>query len=97
MNDFIKNVKIIRFAVEKLIQKKNVILVMHFYNDISSEQALKGLNKQSCKEKEIKENVMRLIYMMTFIILKEFKHSLKKTRDNIILFMKTNCKIIIII
>lgn len=70
---------------------------MHFYSGIPSGQALEGLNKQSCEEKGIKEDVMRLIYMMTFIMLEGFEHSLKKTRDNIISFMKTNCKIIIII
>ena len=95
MTDFTEDVKTIRSAVEELVQEKDVIVVMHSYSGIPGGQALEGLDKQSCEEKGMKGGVVRLVYMMAFIVPEGFQHSPKGTRDNMIPSMKTDFKVII--
>ena len=94
-NDFTEDVKTIRSAVEELVQEKDVIVVMHSYSGIPGGQALEGLDKQSCEEKGMKGGVVRLVYMMAFIVPEGFQHSPKGTRDNMVPSMKTDFKVII--
>ncbi len=93
-DDFTEDVTAIKSTVEELVNVKDVIVVMHSYSGIPGGQALEGLDKKSCVEKGLKGGVVRLVYMMAFIVPEGFQHSPKGTRDNMVPSMKTDFKVI---
>lgn len=91
VRDFTEDVDTIRSTVTELIeQQKEVIVVMHSYSGIPGGQALEGLDKKTQTEKGLEGGVIRLIYIMSFIVPEGFQHSAHGTRDNMVPVMKTD-------
>ncbi|KAL8651748.1 MAG: hypothetical protein Q9210_003079 [Variospora velana] len=91
--DFTEDVEIIRSTVAELVEaKKEVIVVTHSYSGIPGGQALEGLDAQSRTEQGYEGGVIRMIYIMSFIVPEGFQHSPRGTRDNMVPVMKTDFK-----
>lgn len=94
VSDFTEDVDTIRSTVAELVgEKKDVIVVMHSYSGIPGGQALEGLDKKTRTENGYKGGVVRLIYIMSFIVPEGFQHSAHGTRDNMVPQMKTNIEV----
>lgn len=92
--DFTEDVDTIRSTVVELVQDQDVIVVMHSYSGIPGGSALEGLDKQSCQKRGFKGGVVRLIYIMSFMVPEGFQHSPRGTRDNMVPSMKTDFEVI---
>lgn len=94
LDDFTKDVEVIRSTVTKLVEDdKEVIVVMHSYSGIPGGQALEGLDRTTRAERGLQGGVRRLVYIMSFIVPKRFQHSPHGTRDNMVPAMKTDFEV----
>ncbi len=92
--DFTADVETIRSAVTELVEEgKDVIVVVHSYSGIPGGQALEGLDKKTVAEKGGKGGVVRMVYIMSFIVPEGFQHSPHGTRDNMVPAMKTDFEV----
>ena len=78
---------------ELVAKEQDVIVVMHSYSGIPGSQALEGLDKKSCEAKGLKGGVVRLVYIMSFIVPEGFQHSPRGTRENMVPSMKTDFEV----
>ena len=76
-----------------LVKDHDVIVVMHSYSGIPGGQALDGLDKKTTTEQGLKGGVVRLVYIMSFIVPEGFQHSPKGTRDFMVPAMKTDSEV----
>ena len=94
IDDFTKDVETIRSTVSELVEaKKDVIVVTHSYSGIPGGEALEGLDAYSRKENGYEGGVIRLIYIMSFLVPEGFQHSPRGTRDNMVPTMKTDLEV----
>ena len=94
VKDYTDDVDAIRSAVTELVEaKRDVIVVMHSYSGIPGGQALEGLDKKTRQEMGHEGGVIRLIYIMSFIVPEGFQHSAHGTRDNMVPVMKTDFEV----
>lgn len=66
--DWSKDVETIRKTVSGLVQEQDVIMVMHSFSGMIGGTALEGLEKQTCALKGLKGGVVRLIYIVAFLV-----------------------------
>lgn len=91
---FTKDVETIRSTVSELVEaKKDVIVVTHSYSGIPGGQALEGLDTETRKKNGYEGGVIRLIYIMSFLVPEGFQHSPRGTRDNMVPAMKTDFEV----
>jgi hypothetical protein len=69
LTGFEPDVEAIRKGVTTLVEEcKNVIVVMHSYGGFPGSEALKELSKKERKEQGKEGGVMRLVYIMAFLL-----------------------------
>ncbi|KAI1311646.1 Alpha/beta hydrolase fold-1 [Xylaria venustula] len=88
--DWAEDVEVIRRTVSELVAERDVVVVMHSFSGMTGGTALEGLDKQSCLAKGLKGGVVRLIYVVAFLVLEGFQHSPYGTRDQMVPEMKTD-------
>lgn len=94
IDDFTQDVETIRSTVAELVEaEKEVIVVLHSYSGIPGGQALEGLDRHARKESGYEGGVIRVIYIMSFIVPEGFQHSPRGTRDNMVPVMKTDLEV----
>ena len=55
--------------------------------------ALEGLDKATALSKGLKGGVIRMVYIVAFLVPEGFQHSPKGTRDNVVPEMKTDLEV----
>ncbi|KAL8947424.1 MAG: hypothetical protein Q9222_006292 [Ikaeria aurantiellina] len=91
VKDFKADVDVVRSTVSELVEaKKEVVVLTHSYSGIPGGEALAGLDRQSRKEHGYEGGVIRMIYIMSFIVPEGFQHSQHGTRENMVPVMKTD-------
>jgi pimeloyl-ACP methyl ester carboxylesterase len=90
--DWSQDVEIIRNTVSDLINDtgNDIVVVMHSFSGMTGGTALEGLDKESRVSKGLKGGVIRLIYIVAFLVPERFQHSPHGTRDNMVPEMKTD-------
>ncbi|KAJ4288370.1 hypothetical protein N0V90_011604 [Kalmusia sp. IMI 367209] len=89
--DWSADVEIIRKTVSDLVERElDVVVVMHSFSGMTGGTALDGLDKESRAGKGLKGGVVRLIYVVAFLVPEGFQHSPSGTRDNMVPEMKTD-------
>ncbi|KAI0206836.1 alpha/beta-hydrolase [Astrocystis sublimbata] len=88
--DWTGDIDTIRNTVSKLVVDQDVVVVMHSFSGMTGGTALDGLDKESCQSKGWKGGVVRLIYLVAFLVPEGFQHSPPGTRDNMVPEMKTD-------
>jgi pimeloyl-ACP methyl ester carboxylesterase len=90
-SDWTADVDIIRRTVSDLVEKgRDVIVVMHSFSGMTGGTALAGLEKESRVSKQLEGGVVRLIYVVAFLVPEGFQHSPVGTRDNMVSGMRTD-------
>lgn len=69
-------------------QERDVVVVMHSFSGMTGGTALKGLDKAS--RGSSKSGVVRLVYVVAFLVSEGFQHSSHGTRDNMVPEMKVD-------
>ncbi|KAF2962923.1 hypothetical protein GQX73_g10652 [Xylaria multiplex] len=64
--------------------------VMHSFSGMTGGTALEGLDKDTCLAKGLKGGVVRLIYIVAFLVPEGFQHSPRGSRDHMVPEMKTD-------
>jgi hypothetical protein len=91
---FDEDVDTIRGAISDLIEmQRDVVVVMHSFSGMTGGTALDGLDKESRVSKNLSGGVIRLIYVVAFIVPEGFQHSSHGTRENMSLEMKTDFEV----
>ncbi|KAJ0116211.1 hypothetical protein J7T55_005157 [Diaporthe amygdali] len=90
--DWSKDVETIHKTVSDLVQENDVVVVMHSFSGMTGGTSLEGLDKQTCLSKGLKGGVIRLVYIVAFLVPEGFQHSPRGTRDNMIPEMRTDIK-----
>lgn len=86
--------KIIRGTVSDLVYKeRDVVVVMHSFSGMTGGTALEGLSKEVRSSQNLKGGVVRLIYVVAFLVPEGFQHSPHGTRDNMVPEMKTDLEV----
>jgi pimeloyl-ACP methyl ester carboxylesterase len=94
ISDWTADVEIIRGTVTDLVEKeRDVVVVMHSFSGMTGGTALDGLDKESRVAKQLKGGVVRLIYVVAFLVPEGFQHSPSGTRDNMVPEMKTDLEV----
>jgi hypothetical protein len=90
--DWSQDVDTIRNTVSDLINDtgNDIVVVMHSFSGMTGGTALEGLDKESRVSKGLKGGVIRLIYIVAFLVPEGFQHSPHGTRDNMVPEMKTD-------
>ena len=88
--DWSADVEVIRSTVSELVKEHDVVVVTHSFSGMTGGTALEGLDKASCAAKGLKGGVIRLVYIMAFMVPEGFQHSKEGTRDNMVEEMKTD-------
>lgn len=91
--DWSADIDTICSTVSELVQENDVVVVMHSFSGMTGGTALEGLDKKSCEAKGLKGGVVRLIYIVAFLVPEGFQHSPKGTRDNMVPQMKTDLEV----
>jgi pimeloyl-ACP methyl ester carboxylesterase len=92
--DWAEDVATIRKTVSDLIEKqRDVVVVMHSFSGMTGGTALDGLDKESRTSKNLKGGVVRLVYVVAFLVPEGFQHSPHGTRENMIPEMKTDLEV----
>ena len=68
-------------------------MVIHSYSGIPGGQALEGLDKKSRSERGLQGSVIRLIYVLSFIVPEGFQQSARGTKDKMVPVMKTDFEV----
>ena len=63
-----QDIHTIRITVSELILERDVDAILHSFSGITGGTALEGLDKATCASKGLKGGVVRLIYLMAFIV-----------------------------
>ncbi|KAH7380272.1 Alpha/beta hydrolase fold-1 [Phaeosphaeria sp. MPI-PUGE-AT-0046c] len=89
--DWSADIEIIRNTVSDLVEKeRDVVVVMHSFSGMTGGTALEGLDKDSRVAKSLSGGVIRLIYVVAFLVPEGFQHSAHGTRDNMVPEMRTD-------
>jgi alpha-beta hydrolase superfamily lysophospholipase len=92
--DWSADVEVIRGTVSELVEKgRDVVVVMHSFSGMTGGTALHGLDKESRMSKQLEGGVIRLIYMVAFLVPEGFQHSPEGTRDNMVPEMITDLEV----
>ncbi|KAL9622886.1 MAG: hypothetical protein Q9160_002812 [Pyrenula sp. 1 TL-2023] len=89
--NFDADIAAIRAAVIPLLDDgRDVVVVMHSYSGIPGGTALEGLDKRSRAQNGEKGGVIRLVYIMAFLVPEGFQHSPHGTREGMVPAMVTD-------
>ncbi len=88
--DWSQDIQTIRSTVSDLVAEHDVVVVLHSFSGMTGGTALEGLDKQACEARGLKGGVIRLVYIVAFLVPEGFQHSPHGTRDNMIPEMKTD-------
>ncbi|KAK3374772.1 Alpha/beta hydrolase fold-1 [Podospora didyma] len=88
--DWSQDVEVIRNTVGDLVKEQDIVVVMHSFSGMTGGTALEGFDKASCAANGLKGGVIRLVYIVAFLVPEGFQHSAPGTRDNMIPEMRTN-------
>lgn len=89
--DWSEDVRIIHQTVLDLVEKeREVVVVMHSFSGMTGGTSLQDLDKESRASKNLKGGVIRLVYIVAFLVPEGFQHSPHGTRDNMVSEMKTD-------
>ncbi|KAK7959175.1 Alpha/beta hydrolase fold-1, partial [Apiospora aurea] len=88
--DWNADVETIRTTVFKLVEKHDVVVVMHSFSGLTGGTSLERLDKQACKAKGLTGGAIRLVYIAAFLVPEGFQHSPAGTRGNMVPQMKTD-------
>ncbi|KAI1124678.1 alpha/beta-hydrolase [Nemania abortiva] len=88
--DWADDIEVIRRTVSELIVEQDVVVVMHSFSGMTGGTALEGLDKNTCLAKGLKGGVVRLIYVVAFLVPEGFQHSPTGTGDHMVPEMKTD-------
>jgi len=93
--DWSKDVETIRETVSQLVEheERHVVVVLHSFSGMTGGTALEGLDRQSRAARGLKGGVIRLVYIVAFLVPEGFRHSAPGTRDNMIPEMKTDFEV----
>lgn len=91
--DWSRDVETIRKVVSDLVQEEDVVVVMHSFSGMTGGTSLEGLDKQTCVSKGLRGGVIRLVYIVAFLVPEGFQHSPRGTRDNMIPEMRTDFEV----
>lgn len=91
--DWSGDVETIRRVVSELVQELDVVVVMHSFSGMTGGTSLEGLDKQTCVSKGLRGGVIRLVYIVAFLVPEGFQHSPRDTRDNMIPEMRTDLEV----
>lgn len=92
--DWSADIEVIRKTVsESVEQERNVVVVMHSFSGMTGGTALEGLDKESRVAKGLRGGVIRLVYVVAFLVPEGFQHSPRGTRDNMVPEMKTDLEV----
>jgi pimeloyl-ACP methyl ester carboxylesterase len=93
--DWSADVTLIRETVSSLVdQDRDVVVVMHSFSGMTGGTALEGLDKASRTAQGLEGGVVRLIYLVAFIVAEGFQHSPYGTRDGMVPQMQTDFEVI---
>jgi pimeloyl-ACP methyl ester carboxylesterase len=91
--DWEGDIEVIRQTVSDLVVEQDVVVVMHSFSGMTGGTALEGLDKKSCLAKGLKGGVVRLVYIVAFLVPEGFQHSPHGTRDQMVPQMKTDLEV----
>lgn len=91
--DWSGDVETIRNTVSDLVREDDVVVVTHSFSGMTGGTSLEGLDKQTCASKGLRGGVVRLVYIVAFLVPEGFQHSPRGTRDNMIPEMKTDLEV----
>lgn len=89
--NFDADIAAIRAAVIPLLDNGyDVVIVMHSYSGMPGGTALEGLDKSSRAQKGEAGGIVRLVYIMAFLVPEGFQHSPHGTREGMVPAMVTD-------
>jgi pimeloyl-ACP methyl ester carboxylesterase len=92
--DWSADIEVIQKTVLGLVEKgRDVVVVMHSFSGMTGGTALEGLDKESRVAKGLPGQVIRLVYVVAFLVPEGFQHSPYGTRDNMVPEMKTDLEV----
>ena len=92
--DWSADVELIRKTVSELVDEgRDVVVVMHSFSGMTGGTALHGLGKAERVKEKKAGGVIRLVYVVAFLVPEGFQHSPKGTRDNMVPEMKTDFEV----
>jgi pimeloyl-ACP methyl ester carboxylesterase len=92
--DWSADIQIIRKTVSELVEKgRDVAVVMHSFSGMTGGTALEGLDRESRAASDLPGGVIRLIYVVAFLVPEGFQHSPHGTRDNMVPEMKADFEV----
>lgn len=80
------DIETIRKAVSDLVQEDDVVVVIHSYSFTGKTggSSLEGLDKQTCVSKGLRGGVIRLVYIVAFLMPEGVRHSPRGWREMIL-------------
>jgi pimeloyl-ACP methyl ester carboxylesterase len=92
--DWSADIQIIHKTVSELVEKgRDVVVVMHSFSGMTGGTALEGLDRESRVASGLSGGVIRLIYVVAFLVPEGFQHSPHGTRDNMVPEMKVDFEV----
>ncbi|KAF2870149.1 Alpha/beta hydrolase fold-1 [Massariosphaeria phaeospora] len=89
--DFKEDVNRIADVVKRLVdEKKDVVLVMHSYGGQPGSEAVKGLVKKERRENGLQGGVIRLVFIMAFMVPEGFQATQRGSTEGMRDFMKVD-------
>ncbi|KAJ7461850.1 Alpha/beta hydrolase fold-1 [Mycena galericulata] len=91
-SDWSQDVTAIRETVSELVleQERDVVVVMHSFSGMTGSTALEGLDKAARAKEGGKGGVVRLVYVVAFLVPEGFQHSPRGTRENMVEEMRSD-------
>jgi pimeloyl-ACP methyl ester carboxylesterase len=95
--DWSADISLIRNTVSDLVdQGRDVVVVMHSFSGMTGGTALQGLGKEERLQEGKSGGVVRLVYVVAFLVPEGFQHSPRGTRDNMVAEMETDFEVCIL-
>ncbi|KAF1976912.1 alpha/beta-hydrolase [Bimuria novae-zelandiae CBS 107.79] len=83
--DWSADVELIHRIVSELVEEgRDVVIVMHSFSGMTGGTALDKLDKPLRMAKILSGGVVRLVYIVAFLVLEGLQHSPRGTRDNMV-------------
>ena len=77
------DIAVVRVAVQELLNDgRDVVVVMHSYSGIPGGSALEGLDKDSRAGRGLRGGVIRLVYVMAWMVGEGYVHSRRRKDDS---------------
>lgn len=95
MSDWSRDVETIHKTVSDLVPEEDVAVVIHSYSfsGMTGGTSLKGLDKQTCVSKGLRGGVIRLVYIVAFLVPERSQHSPRGGREHSILKLRVDAEV----